>query len=409
MTASRWTLSLACGAALALAGASPAGANVYKPTRFDDPTPGKCKRTDCSLREAITKSNKHVGKDKIKLQVGSYLIELPENGSDNNKAGDFDVTDRVTIAGKGPETVVDGQEVSGVFSLLTFSAHTLKNMTIEDGNRSFGAGIATGPSKAVIKDVVLRSNTAGTEGGGGLYTVSTNLKVSRTTFVANSSPRGAGMYVPTGIVGSPSGTIESSTFDGNTGDLGAGLYLDGATHDISFTDDPDIEVVNSTFAGNQANVSGGGIAAILGAKITLDNSTVAYNGADVDSSGGGSGGGMYQSAPSDPADFQIKDIVLGENTVGSTGDGPQCYGEYTGGGLIAGSTSGCSIGGDFVADAKIGPLAENGGPTRTISLDADSPAVNRPNPFDCPALDQRGRKRDANCDSGSFERKPNDP
>jgi len=403
-------LGLVCAAALALAGVGPAGADTYKPTRFDDPTPGKCKKTNCSLREAITKSNKHEGKDKVKLQAGSYVVELPENGNDDNRAGDFDVTDRVTIAGKGPdETVVDGQEVSGVFSLLTFSPHSVKNMTIEDGNRNFGAGIATGPSKAVVKDVVLRSNTAGVGGGGGMSTVSTNLKVSRTTFVANASPRGAGMYVPTGIVGSPAGTIDSSTFEGNTGDLGAGLYLDGATHDVSFTDDPDIDVVNSTFAGNEANVSGGGIAAILGAKIALDNSTVAYNGADADNSGGGSGGGMYQSAPSDPADFQIKDIILGENAVGTSGDGPQCYGSFTGSGLIAGSTSGCTIGGDLVADAMIGPLAENGGPTKTISLDVGSPAIDHPNPVDCPEFDQRGRKRDANCDWGSFERKPNDP
>jgi hypothetical protein len=57
----------------------------------------------------------------------------------------------------------------------------------------------------------------------------------------------------------------------------------------------------------------------------------------------------------------------------------------------------------------IGPLADNGGPTQTISLDLGSPAIDRPNPFDCPKLDQRGRKRDAACDAGSFERKSNDP
>lgn len=57
----------------------------------------------------------------------------------------------------------------------------------------------------------------------------------------------------------------------------------------------------------------------------------------------------------------------------------------------------------------IGTLADNGGPTQTIGLLAGSPAIDPPLPTSCPEFDQRGRKRDAACDFGSFERKPNDP
>jgi CSLREA domain-containing protein len=36
-------------------------ANTYKPTRFDDPRPNGCKKTDCSLREAVIAANAHPG------------------------------------------------------------------------------------------------------------------------------------------------------------------------------------------------------------------------------------------------------------------------------------------------------------------------------------------------------------
>jgi hypothetical protein len=51
----------------------------------------------------------------------------------------------------------------------------------------------------------------------------------------------------------------------------------------------------------------------------------------------------------------------------------------------------------------IGPLADNGGPTRTISLKALSPALGYATT--CPRKDQRGMERpDSGCDSGAFER-----
>ena len=400
-----FTRTAALAVLLTVASAATAQADTFRPTRFDDPVPGKCKPNNCSLREAVIKANKHQGKDRIVLGAGTYVIELAETIGDDNQGGDFDVIGEAVITGKGPlKTVVDGNEVSGVFALLTFPPHTVKNMTIEDGNRNIGGGISTGPSKITIKNVVLKSNTA-TQGGGGLYTVSQDLTISRTTLSENDASGGGGMYVPAGVVGPPTGVIRASTFSGNDAELGAGLYLDGFNDGFA-EEDPDLEVVNSTFAENQATVSGGGIAAILGSTILVDNSTIAYNGADVDNSGGGSGGGMFQSSS---ADFQITDIILAANTVGGSGTGPSCAGSFLGGGLIAGGAAACTIGGTFVADAMIGSLAGNGGPTETIALLAGSPAIDRPNPFDCPERDQRGRKRDPDCDTGSFERKPSDP
>jgi hypothetical protein len=65
-----------------------------------------------------------------------------------------------------------------------------------------------------------------------------------------------------------------------------------------------------------------------------------------------------------------------------------------------------------VADAMLGPLADNGGPTETHALLAGSPAIDAGSP-DCPppATDQRGvlRPQGAACDIGAFESEATPP
>lgn len=385
-----------------------ASADTFKPTRFDDPAPNGCKPKDCSLREAISRSNHQEGADKVVLSSGTYDIEIPETLGDNNKGGDLDVTDAATITGKGVgKTIVDGNDVSGVFSLLTFPAKTISKMTIENGNRNFGAGIATGPSKTTIRNVRLESNSAsGDPGkGGGLYTVSQKLKIVKTTFFDNSAANGGGgMYVPAGFVGEPTGTIKDSTFDSNSGALGGGIYLDGA-NTFGNDDLADIKLVNSTVAQNLAAVSGGGIASILGMQIHLDNTTVTFNEADSDNSGGGAGGGLFQSSN---AELAIKDSLIAQNGLGTGGTGPQCSGIIVGPSIMAPAAPDCTTTATIVPNAMIGGLDDYGGPTKTVALLTGSPAIDPP-AVDCPEFDQRGRKRDSQCDAGAFERKASDP
>jgi hypothetical protein len=58
-----------------------------------------------------------------------------------------------------------------------------------------------------------------------------------------------------------------------------------------------------------------------------------------------------------------------------------------------------------VADAGLGSLADNGGPTETHALAPGSPAIDAADTGTCPATDQRGvaRPQGAACDVGSFE------
>ena len=62
----------------------------------------------------------------------------------------------------------------------------------------------------------------------------------------------------------------------------------------------------------------------------------------------------------------------------------------------------------IVADAGLGSLADNGGPTLTHALLAGSPAIDAADDGVCPATDQRGvpRPQGAACDVGAFEYEP---
>jgi hypothetical protein len=70
--------------------------------------------------------------------------------------------------------------------------------------------------------------------------------------------------------------------------------------------------------------------------------------------------------------------------------------------LIASNTP---AGNDSFTDPKLGPLANNGGPTPTMALLPGSPAIDAGNTSLAPATDQRGFPRPAGlaADIGAFE------
>ena len=56
---------------------------------------------------------------------------------------------------------------------------------------------------------------------------------------------------------------------------------------------------------------------------------------------------------------------------------------------------------------RLGPLADNGGPTDTLALLPGSPAINAGGSVGCPATDQRGVPRPpGHCDIGAFQLVP---
>jgi CSLREA domain-containing protein len=392
---------LACG---------PASADTFKPTRFDDPNPGKCKPDNCSLREAISAARKDTNtKDKVALAKGHYIIERPDDGNDDNGDGDFDVFGPTVIVGKGKKTIVDGNGVHEVFTLLGFDKRTIRKLTITGGvSDGGGAGISMGPSKATLSKVVIKDNTAA-DGGGGILSVSPDLTIKKSTITANTatSGPGGGISIPTGIVAAPHLTIRDSTVSHNTALVGGGLEIGDPTFGSGGA--PIGAVTNSTFAENKALGDAGGIAASHGATLALDNTTVGFNIANSDATGGGAGGGINQSTF---ASFELNDSVLASNSFGTGGSAAQCAGDFSGDENVVNAVAGCSSfnGGSNLVTATLiaESLDKNGGPTQTMDLPQGSPALGFVE-LGCPSRDQRGRNRpDEGCDAGAYERTPKD-
>ncbi len=395
--------------ALWLLSVSPATADTFKPTRFDDPPPGKCKPDDCSLREAIGAAN-DPGSNKVVLAKGTYEIQIPVTGGDlSNDAGDFNVTGQVEIRGQGPtETKVDGNGLDRVFSFTGFAGKTARSLTVKGGDAgavpahsSQGGGIIAGDGQLTLRDVVVRKNEA--QFGGGIESYEYQLTIRDSTIAQNAAGEGGGVHLMA-YFDDPATTIRSSTISANSAGKGGGILAEGY-HANPNLDVPVLSVVTSTIAGNYTSAEGGGIMADNGASVTLGGSTVAYNTADVDNTGGGVGGGIHQHSG---ATFVFADSVLASNQVGSSGTDPQCNGSFSSnpGGVIEVQPAPCLLTGSpaLVGGAQIEALADNGGATKTIKLQSSSPAIGRS--VECAKRDQRGVKRPAvGCDSGAYERK----
>jgi len=103
------------------------------------------------------------------------------------------------------------------------------------------------------------------------------------------------------------------------------------------------------------------------------------------------------------------------NTTPKATQGPNCGpGPVgSGGGNVLGVTTGCGFhraatDHTGVTNPKLGSLASNGGPTKTMALLAGSPAIDVIAAAACPEpVDQRGvhRPQGPRCDAGAYERK----
>jgi hypothetical protein len=240
-------------------------------------------------------------------------------------------------------------------------------------------------------------------------------------------------------------TVNNSTISGNTvlgppahatgtgftdyrivpgGDgAGGGIYTDVGTLSINSSTIADNEAIGGSTAGysygltGKPNPAGNGVGGglyIAGGTVSINYSTIADNQAAGGSgkvSGFGYGGGIYNAAG--PSALQMHDTILADNTADVAGDldggvtskGYNLIGYSTGGSGFAAS--------DLLnVDPQLGSLQNNGGPTQTMALPADSPAVNAGDPSDntnpnTPAYDQRGpgfpRIFDGRIDIGTFE------
>lgn len=225
--------------------------------------------------------------------------------------------------------------------------------------------------------------------GGGIYSSVGELTISGSTISGNST--GSGSSGGTGGEGG-FGASGGDGGDGGNGGNGGGLYsVEGR-----------LELSMSTVTLNQAAIAGdGGISGLGG-----------FNGAD----GSAGNGGGINSLGNDP--FLIDNTIIAGNQAGGNADDLVTGAvtldiEYSligdGDGLVINSSIGNQIGsGALPIDPQLGPLANNGGLTKTHSLLPESPAIDAGDPsivFNASEFDQRGapfsRVEDGDLVSGS--------
>jgi hypothetical protein len=240
-----------------------------------------------------------------------------------------------------------------------------------------------------ISNSVFRGNSA-TGDGGALYNLFGTLNLSANSFEENTAAnRGGVLY----NYGNPI-VIAQSSFVSNTAGAGGVIYNDYFGR---------ITIGNSTLFSNIAVNSGAG-GAIYGynhSTTNIINTTISNNAAV------GGGGGLWINPQAT--------AILTNTIVANSPSGGNC--SNNGGTLIDGGNnlqfnpdSGC-VG--LTADPKLGPLGNNGGPTKTLALLEASQAIDQGNNNACSlspvnGLDQRSflRPTDPPCDIGAYEAGP---
>ena len=302
---------------------------------------------------------------------------------------------------------------------------TMLGCTISLNSASSDGGGLVNSGRMVVTDSTFSGNVAATHGGGidnlsdGIATITAG------TFSANTASEGAGIAnegaltltgsalfsntasASGGGIDNTSGVaaITASTFSGNGAHVGAGVSNEGT-----------LTLLNSTVAGNTSSAAGGGVDDGLGT-LTITNCTIAGNTTHA------TGGGLSIDGGPFGADTTIYNTLIAANHNGS-GSADDIAGTFdlvlapnqqpssnnligTGGsGGLTNGTNGNIVG---VTDPKLGPLANNGGPTQTLALLAGSPAIDHGSNALANAAglttDQRGFGRIYNrvVDIGAFE------
>lgn len=255
---------------------------------------------------------------------------------------------------------------------------------------------------AQLDKVVFSSNSAGSAGGVFITSGSdAGVLVKRCTFSTNTGTFGTGALRIAGPT-----TVERSTFAGNTTGPGASAW-GGAIA----TDKGTLAVANCTFYNNSAGGTGGAI--INGNDKTtlhLTNCTLSNNNA----SGANAAGGV-DNKNNDAVVFVSNNIFqLGtsgvnlatSNTLNFNSLGHNISDD------AAGGDAGTGVGGLLVGpgdrrntNPELATAApqDNGGPTETFDLLANSPAIDQADGAQAPHRDQRGYLRHGPADIGAVE------
>ena len=308
----------------------------------DDHDDGTCGAGDCTLREAINAANGNgAGTDTITFDATVFASKQTIALSQGLLPL---INTAITITGptaSGAGVTIDAGGNSGIFG-VTGGTSTFSNLTLSGGNNNGDSGGAIkqgGASTLTLNNCTISGNTSSLSGGA----IFTNAQL----------------------------TLNSCTLSGNTSiNSGGGIYNSGT-----------LTLNSCTLSGNTSDALGGGL--LSAGTLTLNSSTLSGNSAR-------NGGGIFIFSGA----FNLSNTIVAGNTAGTNPDlsGTINSGDYN----LIGNSQGTIFSGSAShnitdVDPKLGPLADNGGPTQTFALLAGSPAIDAGN--SAFTTDQRGRVR----------------
>ena len=264
--------------------------------------------------------------------------------------------------------------------------------------------------------------------GGAIYTVNTELHIRNSLFSENSAHSDSthlffvGSSATGGAIDVDGGTmsLDSSTFVYNTaiaqdGSTGGAIAINGYSNVIARNVTISNNEVRTSpvvlFVVSSATAEGAGIAVVQG-NLSLNSATIAENVATLTVQSGAMvtpavrGGGIFNASDANPV--TLRNTIVANNYVnGPSASGPDISGAVSSQGhsLITvpqGSTIlGIKSTNIYGQDPRLAPIADNGGPTPTRSLETVSPAIDagQTNLL----TDQRGHRRGSKPDIGTYE------
>lgn len=292
---------------------------------------------NCSLREAIIASNTDADyngctrTDSAPYTItfaGDYTIQI---GSSGENATLPTIDTDVVIDGGTNDIVIDGEDNVRVFAVNQNGIDvTLKNLTIENGSASIGAGVKFDDGSLTIDNCTFNGNkatsTTGTSRGGAIYAGS----------------------------GTDNLTITGSHFNGNQAistDNGSSSDALGGAIDVASLYIETLTITDSHFNGNQTStINGASHGGAIRVSSSVDNvvieDTIFAGNKIVSGSGSSGGGALYTESP----DNQVSDTGFVNNE-----------GFYRGGGIFVDNGEGTVVISDTrtLTDTFVGNTAGN--------------------------------------------------
>ncbi len=313
-------------------------------------------------------------------------------------SGPLTLGKNVTIDGAAaPGLTISGNHSDRVFIVNAGTTATLRNLTVADGYGWQLAGGILNNGILTLDHVVVTGNTMATnagdfwQGGGGIYNGSGATFNLIDSSVTNNRARwsGGGLY----SFFDTTTTIVRSTISGNvSNDVGGGFRSLG-----------NVSITNSTLSGNTSTGWHGGAIFHTDGAMEIASSTIANN-IGPDYAPSAIFIGSFNAAV--PSLELTNTIITGNHWYACEQHAAGTVSLTSGGhNLVQDGSCSPASSDHVVGDARIGALADNGGPTLTHALLLGSAALDAGDDTTCPATDQRGtsRPQGAHCDIGSYE------